>query len=252
MMRAEQRITARNREVLLAGGMDAVEREVEREFHRVEKVVERDLQAYPAMNRKLSEEIEKIDYSYSESEEVPPTPPVWVNAVEAVAKLSAKGDNGMVADILKDIHKTIINQQKKAMDAYWKSTSERHAILGKMMPHWRSIAKNMKTVGGTMTGLEERAKFIDRKMQDYEDIRKGTDKAVAKLHSSSMTQFFISGFWLLVAIGGIFVNFRLIELPMSDIVGGAGNVGGFKISELAALVVILLETFLGMALMADY
>ena len=135
------------------------------------------------------------------------------------------------------------------MDAYWKSTNERHAFLGKMMPYWRSIAKTMKMVGTTMTGLEERAKFIDRKMDDYEEIRKGTDKAVAKLHSSSTTQFVISSFWLLVAIGGIFVNFRLIELPMSDLVGGSGSVGNFKISELAALVVILLETFLGMALM---
>ncbi|MEN8142706.1 MAG: hypothetical protein ABFQ82_03800 [Thermodesulfobacteriota bacterium] len=248
-MKAEKRLAVRNREVLLVGGLDAVEREVEREFQRIETVVERDLQGYPALNRKLSEEIEKIDQSFSESEEVPPTPPVWVDAVEAVSKLASKGDSGMVTDILKDIHNTIVKQQKNAMDAYWKSTSERHAILGKMMPYWRSIAKTMKMVGSTMTGLEERAKFIDRKMNDYEEIRKGTDKAVATLHSSSMTQFFISSFWLLVAIGGIFVNFRLIELPMSDIVGGSGYVGDFKISELAALVVILLETFLGMALM---
>ncbi len=248
-MKAEKRLSDRNREVLLAGGMDAIEREVEREFQRVEKVVERDLQGYPALNRKLSEEIEKIDQSYSESEEVPPTPPVWVDAVEAVSKLASKGDSGMVAEILKDIHTTIVKQQKKAMDAYWKSTNDRHAILSKMMPYWRSIAKTMKMVGSTMNGLEERAKFIDRKMDDYEEIRKGTDKAVAKLHSSSTTQFVISSFWLLVAIGGIFVNFRLIELPMSDIVGGSGTVGNFKISELAALVVILLETFLGMALM---
>jgi hypothetical protein len=107
----------------------------------------------------------------------------------------------------------------------------------------------MKTVGSTMTGLEERAKFIDRKMDDYEEIRKGTDKAAYKLHASSTTQFFISAFWLMVAIGGISVNFHLIALPMSDIVGGAGYVGNFKVSELAGLVIILLETFLGMALM---
>jgi len=100
-----------------------------------------------------------------------------------------------------------------------------------------------------MTGLEERAKFIDRKMADYEEIRKGTDKAAFKLHSSSTTQFFISGFWLLVAIGGITVNFNLISLPMADIAGGAGYIGNFRISELAGLIVILLETFLGMALM---
>ena len=249
VLRAEQRLSTRNREVLLASGMEAVEREVERAFERVEKVVEKDLQGYPGLNRKLSEEIEKIDQSYSESEEVPPTPPVWVNAVDAVAKLAVKGDSGMVADILTDIHKTIIKQQKTAMDAYWKSTNKRHEILSKMMPCWRSIAKTMKTVGGTMTGLEERAKFIDRKMNDYEEIRKGTDKAAYKLHASSTTQFFISTFWLMVAIGGITVNFHLIALPMSDIVGGAGYIGDFKVSELAALVIILLETFLGMALM---
>ncbi|MCK4837989.1 MAG: hypothetical protein KAS94_04250, partial [Desulfobulbaceae bacterium] len=47
-MKAEKRLSTRNREVLLAGGMDAIEREIEREFQRVEKVVERDLQGYPA------------------------------------------------------------------------------------------------------------------------------------------------------------------------------------------------------------
>ena len=249
IMKGEQRLAARNKEVLLAGGMDAIEREVEREFDRVEQVVERDLQAYPSLNRKLSEEIEKIDQSYIDSEEVPPTPPVWVDAVEAVAKLADKGESSMVADILKDIHNTIVKQQKKAMDAYWKSTNERHSVLSKMMPHWRSIAKTLKKVGSTMNGLEERAKFIDRRMDDYEEIRKGTDKAAHKLHSSSMTQFFISGFWLLIAIGGISVNFHLIALPMADIAGGTGYVGAFKISDMAGLFIILIETFIGMALM---
>jgi hypothetical protein len=249
VMRAEKRLNARNREVLLAGGLDAIEREVEREFFRVEKVVDRDLQGYPVLNRKLSEQIEKIDQDYSESKEVPPTPPVWVNAVEAVAKLATKGDSGMVAEILTDIHKTIAKQQKKAMDAYWKGTSRRHEILSKIMPSWRQVAKILERIGSTMSGLEERAKFIDRKMADYEEIRKGTDKAAFKLHSSSSTQFFISGFWLMVAIGGISVNFHLIALPMADIAGGAGYIGNFRVSELAGLFIILVETFIGMALM---
>ncbi len=249
VLRAEKRLAARNREVLLAGGMDAIEREVEREFFRVEKVVERDLQGYPALNRKLSEQIEKIDQDYAESTEVPPTPPVWINAVEAVTKLATKGENGMVTEILTDIHKTMVKQQKKAMDAYWRSTSRRHRILSKIMPRWRQVAKVLERIGGTMTGLEERAKFIDRKMSDYEEIRLGTDKAAFKLHSSSTTQFFISGFWLLVAIGGISVNFHLISLPMADIAGGAGFVGNFRVSELAGLFIILVETFIGMALM---
>ena len=249
VLRAEGRVAARNREVLLAEGLESVNREMEREFHRVGLVVERDLQGYPVLNRKLSEHIEKIDQDYSESTEVPPTPPVWVNAVDSVAKLSAKSGDGMVGQILSDIHKTIEKQQKIAMSDYWKSTSARHKILSSMMPHWRKLTKILAEVSDTMKGLQDRAKVIDSKMDQYEEIRKGSDKAVIKLHSSSMTQFFIDSFWILVAIGGIDVNYHLIALPMSEMVGGTSRIGGVPVNEIAALVFILFEVFAGMALM---
>ena len=249
ILAAEKRVAARNREVLLAEGRDALERELEREFHRVDMVVERDLQGYPTLNRKLSEEIAKIDNDYNESNEVPPAPPVWVNAVEAVAQLADKNGDGMVGEILSDIHKTIERQQKNAMDAYWKSTSRRHKILSGMMPYWRKLTKILNEVGNTMTGLQERAKVIDKKMDDYEEIRRGTDKALVRLHSSSLTQFFIDTFWILVAIGGIIVNFYLIALPMSEMVGGTSRIGGVQVNQIAALVFILFEVFAGMALL---
>lgn len=249
VLRAEGRVAERNREVLLAEGLESVNREMEREFHRVGLVVERDLQGYPVLNRKLSEHIEKIDQDYSESTEVPPTPPVWVNAVDAVAKLSTKNGEGMVGQILSDIHKTIIKQQKVAMDDYWKNTGNRHKILSGMMPHWRKLSKILAEIGDTMKGLQDRAKVIDSKMEEYEEIRKGSDKALIKLHSSSMTQFFIDSFWILVAIGGIIVNYHLIALPMSEMVGGTSRIGGVPVNEIAALVFILFEVFAGMALM---
>lgn len=250
VLRAEKRLIIRNREVLLAEGLLKVERDIEREFQRVDKVVERDMQGYPSLHRKLSEEITRIDQDYTESTEVPPTPPVWVNAVEAVAGLAQKnGSDNMVAAILKDVHTTIVKQQKKAMEAYWKNTSERHKILGNMMPYWRRLAKVLEAVGSTVTGLQERAKVIDHKMEEYEEIRNGSDKAVITLHSSSLTQFFIDGFWVMVAIGGIVVNFHLISLPMSEMVGGGSYIGNYPVNEIAALVFILIETFAGMALM---
>ncbi len=250
VLRAEKRLVERNKEVLLAEGLTSIERDIEREFHRVDKVVDRDMQGYPSLHRKLSEEITKIDQDYTESTEVPPTPPVWVNAVEAVAGLAQKsGSDNMVGAILKDVHTTIVKQQKKAMDAYWKSTSERHKILGRMMPYWRRLAKVLEDVGSTVTGLQDRAKVIDQKMEEYEEIRNGSDKALITLHSSSLTQFFIDGFWVLVAIGGIVVNFHLISLPMSEMVGGGSYIGAYPVNEIAALVFILIETFAGMALM---
>ena len=69
------------------------------------------------------------------------------------------------------------------------------------------------------------------------------------LESSSMTQFFISGLVLLIAFGGAVINFNLIALPMSEMVGGGSYIGQFKTSNVAALVIILVEVAMGLYLM---
>ena len=68
---AEQRLQARNREVLLEAGREATERMIEREFERVENTITHDLAQYPALQRKLSEKITSIDEDYQQSTEVP-------------------------------------------------------------------------------------------------------------------------------------------------------------------------------------
>ena len=95
---AEARLQARNREVLLEAGREAAERMIEREFERVENTVTHDLAQYPALQRKLSERITRIDEDYQQSTEVPPDPPGWCNVVEAVANINHNGD-AMVASI---------------------------------------------------------------------------------------------------------------------------------------------------------
>ncbi len=69
------------------------------------------------------------------------------------------------------------------------------------------------------------------------------------LSSSSLTQFVISGVVLLIAMGGAVVNFNLIALPMSEMVGGGSYIGPFKASNIAAMVIILVETAMGLYLM---
>lgn len=69
------------------------------------------------------------------------------------------------------------------------------------------------------------------------------------LTSSAMIQFFISGLVLLIAIGGVVINFNLIALPMSEMVGGGSYIGNFKTSNIAALVIILVEVAMGLYLM---
>lgn len=248
VMLAEQKLAQRNKEVSLSAGIESVERLIEREFYRVDAVVKRDLSGYPTLHRALSDQTTKIDEDYRESSETPPPPPGWVGAVEAVANLPNQGD-GTVANILTEIHKTTVSQYKTTLEEHRKNVAVRHNLLKKMMPYWRRMAQTLEQVGKTITGLHERARVIDNRMTEYEEIRDQTDKAARMLTASSLTQFFISGFVLLIAIGGAIINFNLIALPMSEMVGGGSYIGGFKTANVAALVIILVEVAMGLYLM---
>ncbi|MEJ2041590.1 MAG: hypothetical protein P8X55_22080, partial [Desulfosarcinaceae bacterium] len=53
----ERRLRGRNKEVLLAAGLEMAERKVEREFDRISLAVQRDLEDYPQLQRKISEDL---------------------------------------------------------------------------------------------------------------------------------------------------------------------------------------------------
>jgi hypothetical protein len=86
-------------------------------------------------------------------------------------------------------------------------------------------------------------------MEEYEQIRLQTDKAARMLTASSLTQFFISGVFLVIVFGGALINFNLIALPMSTMVGVASHIGPYKTSDVAALFIILIQLTIGLFLM---
>jgi hypothetical protein len=243
---AELRLAARNREVLLAAGREAKERVVEREFERVGETVRKDLTNYPALHRTLSEAITRIEEDHQKAVEVPPEAPGWVRAVEAVAKLDEKHG---AADVLGDIHKSLVRAHNEAMQAYRKASGERHGLLRRMMPEWRVIQETLTRVNKCVESLLTRSVSIDRHMQEYEDIVRGQDRAVSILQSSSIVHFFVSALVLMVAIGGAAINFSLIARPMAEMVGGTSFIGGYRTADIAALVIIMVEISMGLFLM---
>ncbi len=247
VMRAESRLNQRNREVLLAQGREAAERIIEREFDRVDATVRRDLSQYPALHRLLSEEITTIDNDYKQSTEVPPDPPAWVKAVDAIAKIPGK--DPMVASILEDIHASMVKANTQAIEEYRKASHKRHEHLKDMMPHWRKLKQVLGQVDKNIKSLLTRSQTIDRHMDEYEQIVKATDRSVRMLSSSSLTHFFISALVLLIAVGGGMINFELIAYPMSQMVEGKREIQGFETSDIAALVIILVEISMGIFLM---
>jgi hypothetical protein len=240
------RLAARNREVLLAAGREAKERVVEREFERVGETVRKDLTNYPALHRALSEAITRIEEDHQKAVEVPPEAPGWVRAVEAVAKLEEKYG---AADVLADIHKSLVRAHNEAMQAYRKASGERHALLRRMMPEWRVIKDALTRVNKCVESLLTRSVAIDRHMQEFEDIVRSQDRAVSVLQSSSVVHFFVSALVLMVAIGGAAINFSLIARPMAEMVGGTSFVGQYRTADIAALVIIMVEISMGLFLM---
>src|SRR5688572_4491993 len=243
---AEVRLAERNREVLLAAGREAKERIIEREFARVGETVRKDLANYPHLHRGLSEAIGQIEKDHQDAVEVPPDPPGWVRAVEAVSKLDAKDGGG---DVLADMHKSIVKAHKEAMEAYREAGAERHELLRAMMPRWRDVQQLLTEVDKKAESLLSRSAGIDRHMQEYEQIVKREDKALSVLSSSSLVQFFVSAMVLLVALGGAAINFSLIARPMAEMVGGTSFIGDFKTADIAALVIIMVEISMGLFLM---
>lgn len=244
----EQRLIQRNREVLLAYGRETTERRVDREFQRIEALVSRDLSGYPSLQRDLKEQITNIDEDYIQSGEVPPAPPTWLKAVESVAAIPENG-SPIVAKILSDIHGTLKKSMDKSVGEYRKANKERHQLLKKMMPYWRSLGKILTNVEKKITSLEHRSNIIDQQMDQYEQILNKTEYAERMLTSSAMTHFVISGIVLAIATVGGLVNFTLISVPLTEMVGGTSKILGFPSHDVAALFIVTLEVTFGVFLM---
>jgi len=239
----------RNKAVLLAHGKEEVGQHIEREFERVGLLVTRDLEGYPALQRKVLDEITRVEEDYKKCGEVPPPPPDWVEAVAGIAKIKSEHSE-MVKRILDEIKRSVDSIHAKALDEYRRAYQSRHKILNGFMPFWRSLDKTLGQVDKKLTGLQDTSSKLDAQMEKYEQINKKTDKAEHALTVSAFTQFAVATMVLLIAMGGALVNFKLIALPFSEMVGGSDYLtNSLRTSDVAALVIILVEATMGLFLM---
>ena len=242
-------INNRNKAVLLAHGRQEVGQRLEREFERLGAIVTRDLQGYPTLQRKLLDEITKIEEDYKKCGEVPPSPPDWTEAVKAIANVKSTG-NELVLRVLEEIKRSVTAIHDKAIGEYRKAYETRHKILEGFMPFWRSVDKNLSQVEKNLAALQSSVNTVDAHMAKYEQINAGTDKAQHALTVSGFTQFAIALVVMTIAAGGAFINFKLIALPMSEMVGAGDYItNSLRTSEVAALVIIFVEASMGLFLL---
>jgi hypothetical protein len=238
----------RNQSVLLSHGQESAASMIDREFERVGDVIRKDLQEFPVLQRKLMEEVTRIEEDYRKCGEVPPPPPEWVGALETVSQLKTGGD--MPRKLLEDINKSIHKIHDKIVAEYRRAYEDRHKILKGMQPSWRSVDKMMGEMDKKMLTLNSNAKQIDGHMAKYEGIRAKDSKTEHALSSSAFVQLAISSLVMVIAMGGAFINYKLIALPMSEMVGATDYItNSLKTSDVAALVIILMEASMGLFLL---
>jgi len=250
LLAAAREMKERNKAVLLAHGREETGQRIEREFERVAALVTRDLQGYPALQRKLLDETTRIEEDYKKCGEVPPPPPEWVTAVEAMAKVKSGGSSEMVQNVLEEIDRSIKKIYDRVITEYREAYESRHKILNGFMPFWRSLQRTLAQADTHITSLNERATHIDAQMDKYQEIVEQTRKAEHVLTVSAATQFAVALLVLCIAAGGALINYKLIALPMSEMVGaGDWLTASLRTSDVAALVIIFVEATMGLFLM---
>lgn len=244
----ERQAVIRNKEVMLAQGREATEKVIEREFTRINEIVARDLSHYPALHRELTDVIEQLEGDYQAATDAPPLPPEWLNVIQTISELPQQGDP-LVANILDNIQKEANTAHENTLKVYQKTSAERHRLLSAMQPQWRTLAQKLSKTKEVVAITQERADAVDKHMANYEAIRDHEDSIARSLTASSLTQFFIAGLVLFVAVMGGLINFQLIAMPMSEMVGGTSYIGSLKTSDIAALVIIMVEIAMGLFLL---
>lgn len=237
-------VMRRDREMVIEMGKGDLEAKLGREFHRIEGAFGKELSRYPDLHRKIDDAVTKVDADFQECASSAPAAPGWSEAVTAVAKMPQSGDR-VVQKLLEEIHKSAVAGEKKALQDFRDATAKRHRLLGAMAPAWKELTKLASEVSTAVASALESTKRIDGYMESYEKVRKADEKAVRALGWSSTQLFVVSVLVLAVAIGGAFVNFNLIALPMSELVPSGSRIGGMPVATVAALVVVLMEVAAG-------
>jgi hypothetical protein len=246
----QARLGQRNREVMFRAGLENTEHQIEREFQRISDSISRDLGAYPALHRRLADQVTEIDEDYRRATETPPAPEGWTETLRAAGELVERaGGQPATVKAVGALHTAIEEAHDDAMDEYRTRSRERLDLLAQMVPAWRGMAATLTRVEKSVSGIFERSRHIDELMEQYRGIVAKSDPAERALSTSALTQFATAGIVLAIALLGGFINFQLIALPMSEMVGATSRLGSMQTSDVAALVIILIEITMGLFLM---
>ena len=134
-----------------------------------------------------------------------------------------------------------------------RTMNERLAPMRPALTTIRNEAPRLKEVAEKLQKIHhEHTKNTDdvnKAFVEFEEIVRSEDRKKIASRASIVIPWFIAVLITSIALAGVFLNFFLIERPMSEIVGEGARIAGVGLPAFAAIIVIFLEFVTGVILM---
>ncbi len=241
-------IRRRNGALLQAQARAEAALEIEREWARLDEVVRRDVQGFPALQEALLRQIEQWEAEFARSGELPQPSPEWTKAVSAVARLKT-GDDDVGERIQAGFQAFVQKAQDEALRERRKVMAERHRQLGRAQQMWHVVARSLERANNRLSRVAESAFTIHEAVDRYQGLCDRAPVLDRALVASAASRLLVAGFVLVVAAGGAFMNAHLMEAPLRWLGVGRGlAVAGHPAPEIAAAILIAVEVVAGVVL----
>lgn len=217
-----RRAAARNRDVLRAMAEDALARRIDRQFRRLAQRIDHDLGGYPALHRALQEQVRRVDSDYRHTDGVPPTPPAWLAAVEAVASLEVH-DDPAVTRILRDMQATLEAACHDGLQEYRVANQRRLRVLQRLQPYLQRIENTLDQLQQRLAQLSTQTRALDRDLRTYQQALQAHREPLRKLDFELHLRAFAG--WLLLAAAGLaaLLDHHLIAAPLNGLLELPGS-----------------------------
>lgn len=217
-----RRAAARNRDVLRAMAEDALARRIDRQFRRLAQRIDHDLGGYPALHRALQEQVRRVDSDYRHTDGVPPTPPAWLAAVEAVVSLEVH-DNPAVTRILRDMQATLEAACHDGLQEYRVANQRRLRVLQRLQPYLQRIENTLDQLQQRLAQLSTQTRALDRDLRTYQQALQAHREPLRKLDFELHLRAFAG--WLLLAAAGLaaLLDHHLIAAPLNGLLELPGS-----------------------------
>jgi hypothetical protein len=245
---AATNLRERSREALRAAGEIELRNRISRELLRIDASYSERLGQYSKLHRKVDDLIQHMEADYEACGDSPPEVPGWAGAVEAVSAIPDSADPN-VKKVLEGIRESMQDAEKRALKTYKEDTARRQSVLGGMRPVWKEIRVLSARMADSVARVIQTSARIGRYLDEHEAFAADRESEARAANYSAIKPFRISLIVIGVALGGALINFQLIELPMSELVPAGARIGGIPVATVSALVIVLMETALGVFLM---